>query len=78
MELHEQPPPRRGLFGAEGLDVQAKRSSPTFLINKSLNRRLGVLTGAERMPLPGIQAQRPRTLTARTTRQINGAIFVCL
>ena len=39
-------------------------------------RRLGVLTGAERMPPPGIQAQRPRTRTARTTRQINGAIIV--
>ncbi|MEC7215619.1 MAG: hypothetical protein VXW26_14520, partial [SAR324 cluster bacterium] len=30
----------------------------------------GWLTGAERMPPPGIQAQRPRTRTARTTRQI--------
>ena len=28
------------------------------------------------VPLPGIQAQRPRTRTARTTRQINGAIVV--
>ena len=27
-------------------------------------------------PQPGIQAQRPRTRTARTTRQINGAISV--
>ena len=27
-------------------------------------------------PQPGIQAQRPRTRTARTTRQINGAILV--
>ncbi len=36
-------------------------------------RRLGVKTGAERRPQPGIQAQRPRTRTARTTRQINGA-----
>ena len=35
----------------------------------------GWLTGAERMPPPGIQAQRPRTRTARTTRQINGAIL---
>ena len=26
------------------------------------------------VPLPGIQAQRPRTRTARTTRQINAAI----
>ena len=30
------------------------------------------------MPPPGIQAQRPRTRTARTTRQINGAIVVGL
>ena len=37
-------------------------------------RRLGVKTGAERRTQPGIQAQRPRTRTARTTRQINGAI----
>ena len=28
------------------------------------------------VPQPGIQAQRPRTRTARTTRQINGAISV--
>ena len=31
-------------------------------------RRLGVLTGAERMPPPGIQAQRPRTRTAPHAR----------
>ena len=27
-----------------------------------------------KVPQPGIQAQRPRTRAARTTRQINGAI----
>ena len=37
---------------------------------------VGGENGAERRPPPGIQAQRPRTRTARTTRQINGAIFV--
>ena len=36
-----------------------------------LRRRLGKKRSAQ----PGIQAQRPRTRTARTTRQINGAIF---
>ena len=36
----------------------------------------GWLTGAERMPPPGIQAQRPRTRTSRAIRQINGAIVV--
>ena len=47
---------------------------PTLQLGSIGNRRLGVLTGAERMTPPGIQAQRPRTRTARTTRQINGAI----
>ena len=37
---------------------------------------VGGENGAERRPPPGIQAQRPRTRTARTTRQINGAISV--
>ena len=59
-----------GLMGAHG-----HRRILCTKITKSQNRRLGVKNGAKRRPPPGIQAQRPRTRTARTTRQINGAIL---
>ena len=48
---------------------------PASCSNNRINRRLGVKNEAKRRPPPGIQAQRPRTRTARTTRQINGAIL---
>ena len=43
---------------------------PNDRVNDVRNRRLGKKTEGSQ---PGIQAQRPRTRTARTTRQINGA-----
>ena len=61
-------------------DALAMLTSPRpklmFGLNCSYDRRLDVLTGAERMPPPGIQAQRPLARIARMTRQINGAIVV--
>ena len=49
----------------------------TFL-QHFIESEVGGENGAERRPPPGIQAQRPRTRTARTTRQINGAIRLSL
>ena len=64
------------LVGSAEVATRMSLSCPCESIASSYKIRI-TIGGWEkkRSAQPGIQAQRPRTRTARTTRQINGAIF---